>query len=181
MPKSSSGRMCIDSSVEMLGLDCESWCDETHQHGPLVRPRFARQATGRARALRWKTTRWPANQLNAPMVVDGAMNGRVFLQYGQVLAPTLAPGDKWIISPVTKPLEFAKRSKRCKRKSSTFTVQSRLQPDRDGLLETQAAGPQCRQTKRRRTLVYLGQTLDRFPGAECRRYLQHCGYTATPA
>ena len=28
---------------------------------------------------------------------------------------------------------------------------------------------------------YLGQTLDRFPGAECRRYLQHCGYTATPA
>ena len=28
---------------------------------------------------------------------------------------------------------------------------------------------------------YLGQALDRFPAAECLRYLRHCGYTATTA
>jgi transposase len=27
----------------------------------------------------------------------------------------------------------------------------------------------------------LGEMLDEFPSAECRRYLRHCGYTATAA
>jgi transposase len=32
--------------------------------------------------------------LSAPLVLDGAMNGEVFLAYvEQILAPTLAPGD----------------------------------------------------------------------------------------
>ena len=46
----------------------------------------------------WKTTTFVGalrlTGLTAPMVLDGAMNGRAFLAYvRQALAPTLAPGD----------------------------------------------------------------------------------------
>ena len=46
----------------------------------------------------WKTSTFVAalrqNQITAPLVIDGAMNGEVFLAYvEQFLAPTLAPGD----------------------------------------------------------------------------------------
>jgi hypothetical protein len=46
----------------------------------------------------WKTTPFVAglryNQLSAPLVIDGPMNGATFRAYlEQMLAPTLAPGD----------------------------------------------------------------------------------------
>ena len=46
----------------------------------------------------WKTTTFVGalrcNGLTAPMVIDGAINGDLFLAYvEQVLAPTLKPGD----------------------------------------------------------------------------------------
>ena len=46
----------------------------------------------------WKTTTFVGalrcNGLTAPMVIDGAINGDLFLAYvDQVLAPTLKPGD----------------------------------------------------------------------------------------
>ena len=46
----------------------------------------------------WKTTTFTAglrlSGMTAPMVLDGAMNGTAFLAYvGQVLVPTLSPGD----------------------------------------------------------------------------------------
>ena len=46
----------------------------------------------------WKTTTFVAalraNGLTAPLVIDGAMTGDLFVAYvGQVLVPTLKPGD----------------------------------------------------------------------------------------
>jgi hypothetical protein len=50
----------------------------------------------------WKTTTFVAGlrstALTAPCVIDGPMNGNAFLAYvGQVLAPTLKPGDTVVL------------------------------------------------------------------------------------
>jgi transposase len=132
----------------------------------------------------WKTTTFVAglrhDGLTAPMVVDGAMNGRTFLTYvRKLLAPTLSAGDIVVMdnlashkvagvreavgarvaylppySPELNPIELVfSKFKWLLRSAGERTV--------DGLWST------------------IGRLLDEFPPDECRRYLAHCGYDAT--
>jgi transposase len=135
----------------------------------------------------WKTTTFiaalGAQGMQAPMVIDEAMNGDLFIAYiEQVLVPTLQPGDVVILdnlgahkrpkarqaiekagctlrflppySPDLNPIELAfSRLKSLLRKAGKRTV--------DGLWE------------------FLGQALDAFAPQECCNYLRHCGYAAT--
>jgi transposase len=117
----------------------------------------------------------------APMVVDGAVNGAVFVAYvEQVLVPELRAGDVVVMdnlkchqgagvraaiegakcrllflppySPDLNPIENAfSKLKRLLRTAGERTV--------DGLWAT------------------LGRLLDQFTRPECRNYFRHCGYT----
>jgi transposase len=135
----------------------------------------------------WKTTTFVAalgaSGMTAPMVIDGAMTGDLFVAYvEQILIPSLQPGDIVVLdnlvahkrqkaveaieragcrllylppySPDLNPIELAfSKLKSLLRKASKRTV--------DGLWE------------------FLGQALDAFAPDECRGYMRHCGYTAT--
>jgi transposase len=136
----------------------------------------------------WKTTTFVAALglcgMTAPMVIDGAMTGELFVAYvGQVLMPALRPGDVVVMdnlachkrarvreliegagctvlylppySPDLNPIELAfAKLKALLRKAGKRTV--------DGLWE------------------FLGQVLDAFSSEECRNYFHHCGYAGTP-
>jgi len=88
----------------MLGLDVQRlvFIDESGFRTNLVRlygrARRGQRLVSHAPWGHWKTTTFVAalrhDQLTAPMVVDGPMNGSTFREYvRQVLAPTLQPGD----------------------------------------------------------------------------------------
>lgn len=133
----------------------------------------------------WKTTTFVAglrvDGFTAPLVVDGPMNGELFLAYVQQhLAPTLRLDDILIMdnlpahkvtgvrdaiesagaqlvylppySPDYNPIELAfAKFKSLLRRAGERTV--------DGLQTT------------------IGKLLDSFTNDECRNYFQHCGYT----
>ncbi len=137
----------------------------------------------------WHTTTFVgalrADGMVAPLVVDGAINGELFRAYvEQVLVPELRPGDVVVLdnlgshkvagvrraieragcqllflppySPDLNPIENAfSKLKRLLRRAAERTV--------DGLWSA------------------IGRLLGDFPPAECRNYLRHCGYSATPS
>ncbi|ACO79187.1 transposase [Azotobacter vinelandii CA] len=89
---------------EQSGFDWRKliFVDETAASTNLARLRGWAPRGERCRAAiphgHWKTTTFTAglrlDGLSAPLVLDGAMNGPVFLAYvGQVLVPELTPGD----------------------------------------------------------------------------------------
>ena len=134
----------------------------------------------------WKTTTFVGalrtSGMTAPTVIDGAMNGDLFLAYvQQQLVPTLRAGDIVVMdnlsshkregvkdaieaaganvmdlppySPDLNPIELAfSKLKTLLRKSAARTVES---------LWNQ-----------------MGQIVDQFSPQECRNYFKHCGYTA---
>lgn len=133
---------------------------------------------------RWRITTFVgalrAEGFTAPLVLDGAIDGRAFLAYvRQVLAPTLRPGDLLVMdnlsshkvpgvreaveaagaallylppySPDLNPIELAfGKLKGLLRSAAERTT--------EGLWNT------------------LGVLLDRFTPDECRRCFAHCGY-----
>ena len=137
----------------------------------------------------WKTTTFVAGLraegVVAPVVVDGAIDGDLFVAYvRQQLAPALRPGDVVVTddlachkragvreaveragcrllylppySPDLNPIELAfSKLKALLRKAGERTV--------DGLWRL------------------LGRLVDAFPPEECRRYLSHSGYRNTPS
>jgi len=136
---------------------------------------------------RWHTTTFVgalrARGFCAPMVVEGALDGELFLAYvKRVLVPELRPGDVVVLdnlschgvdgvreaiegagcavlylppySPDLNPIELAfAKLKALLRRAAERTV--------DGLWAA------------------LGRLLDRFGPEECRNYFGHCGYAAT--
>ena len=137
----------------------------------------------------WQTTTFVgamrADGFVAPLVVDGAVNGELFRAWvRQHLCPALRPGDTVVMdnlgshkvagvraaveaagcrllylppySPDLNPIEMAfSKLKGLLRKAAERTV--------DGLWRV------------------IGESLDRFTPGECRNYIRHAGYNATPA
>lgn len=117
----------------------------------------------------------------APLVVGGAVNGRIFLAWvRQHLCPVLRPGDVVVMdnlsahkvagvaaaiaavgakvrylppySPDLNPIEmFFSKLKHLIRQAGERTVEA--------------------------LWTRIGELLDRFPPEQCRNYLRHCGYT----
>jgi len=99
-----------------------------------------------------------ADRIAAPCVLDGPINGTSFRAYvEQLLAPTLAPGDKLLFlppySPDLNPIEqvFAKL-KTLLRKAGERTIEA--------------------------TWRCIGNLLGRFTASECANYLRNAGYAS---
>jgi transposase len=165
----------------------ETWA-ATNMSRRYGRSRCGERLIGKVPHGHWKTTTFVAalrhDGLTAPVVVDGAMDGRTFLAYvRQQLVPTLRSGDIVVMdnlashkvpgvreaiagagaqvaylppySPDLNPIELVfSKLKWLLRSAGERTV--------DGLWNL------------------LGRVLDDFPPDECGRYFRHCGYAATP-
>jgi transposase len=137
----------------------------------------------------WKTTTFVAalrhDGLTAPVVVDGAMDGRTFLAYvQQQLAPTLLPGDIVVmdnlashkVSGVREAIEAV---------GARVAYLPPYSPDLNPIELVFSKLKWLLRSAGERTVDglwrLLGQVTDEFPADECLRYLHHCGYHATPA
>jgi transposase len=135
----------------------------------------------------WKTTTFLAalrvGGLTAPLVVDGAINGEVFLGYvRQQLAPTLDPGDIVVmdnlaahkVAGVREAIEAA---------GARVLYLPPYSPDLNPIELVFAKFKWLVRSAAARDVESLwrlcGQLLDRFTPHECNNYFRHCGYNAT--
>jgi transposase len=134
----------------------------------------------------WKTTMFVgalrAQGISAPLVVDGLMNGRVFLAYvEQQLLPTLRPGDTVIMDNLSAHKAAGVRA-------AIESVGARLvylppySPDLNPIELAFAKLKQLLRSAAERVVDNLeqriGELLSRFSPGECSRYFSHCGYSA---
>jgi len=134
----------------------------------------------------WKTTTFLAGLrlkgLTAPLVVDGPINGELFLAYVQQhLAPTLKPGDIVIMDNLSS-------HKVTGVKEAIEAVGAKLlflppySPDFNPIEQVFAKLKALLRKAGERTVSALwdriGSLVDRFEHAECRNYFRHSGYAA---
>jgi len=181
--------------VEMLGLDVRKlvFIDETGFRTNLVRL-YGRAPCGKRLVAHapyghWKTTTFVAalrhDRLTATMVVDGAMNGRLFAEYvRQILVPTLMPGDIVVMDNLSSHKAAGVREA-IELAQAKVVYLPPYSPDFNPIEMVYSKLKWLVRSAGKGTIeelwTYLGQSLDRFPTAECLRYLRHCGYTAIPA
>lgn len=140
---------------------------------------------GRTPHGHWKTTTFVAalrsDGLTAPMVIDGAMTGDHLVAYvEQVLAPTLRAGDVvvWDNLACHKRVE-ARRA--IEAAGATLAFLPAYSPDLNPI--EQAFSKLKAELRRREERAVdglwaaLGESRDWFPPDECRRYLEHAGYS----
>ena len=132
----------------------------------------------------WKTTTFVAalraDGLTAPVVVDGAMTGDLFVAYvEQQLVPTLRPGDVVVMDN----LQAHKRVGVARAIEAAGCELRLLPPYSPDLNPIELAFSKLKGLLRsagKRTLdglwEFLGQCLDAFVPDECRRYFHHDGY-----
>lgn len=132
----------------------------------------------------WKTTTFLAalrtSGLTAPLVIDGAVNGEIFLAYvRQQLAPTLRPGDIVIMDNLSS-------HKKAGVRKAIEAVHARLiylppySPDLNPIENAFSKFKWLLKSAQERTVETLwkacGKLLDQFQETECRNYFRHCGY-----
>jgi len=134
----------------------------------------------------WKTTTFVAalraDGLVAPMVIDGAMTGDLFVAYAeQVLASALRPGDVVILDN----LQAHKRAGAVRAIERAGAEVAYLPPYSPDLNPIELAFSKLKGLLRsagRRTVDgvwdFLGKSLEACAPDECRRYFRHDGYGA---
>lgn len=177
-------------TVKQAGLDPEKliFLDETWAKTNMTRPR------GRAfRGKRvidyvphghWKTTTFLAGLrttgLVAPLVVDGAINGEIFVAYvKQVLVKELKPGDIVVLDNLSS-------HKRAEAREAIETAGASMlflppySPDMNPIENAFSKIKWSLKSTKERTLDALwkacGKLSDLFPESECRRFIRHSGY-----
>jgi len=135
----------------------------------------------------WKTTTFVAalgiDGLTAPLVIDGAMNGDLFVAYvQQELVPSLTAGDVVVMDN----LAAHKRAEVREAIEAAGCTLLYLPPYSPDLNPIELAFSKLKALLRKagkRTIEglwgFLGQALEAFTPEECRNYLRHCGYHAT--
>ena len=135
----------------------------------------------------WQTTTFVAalraSGLTAPLVIDGAVNGDLFVaSVRQVLAPTLRPGDIVVMDN----LASHKRAGVRQALEAAGGVLRYLPPYSPDLNPIELAFAKLKALLRkagRRTVEglwhFLGEALDAFSPQECQNYFRHCGYAGT--
>lgn len=132
----------------------------------------------------WKTTTFVgalrSTGMTAPLVVDGPMNGELFLAYVQQhLAPTLRPGDTVIMDNLSS-------HKRAGVREAIEAAGARLEylpPYSPDLNPIELAFAKLKTLLRKaaaRNVEQLGkaiaEAIEHFPNQECIAYFRHCGY-----
>jgi len=179
----------------MLGLDPERFVfiDETGVRTNMVRhygrSRRGQRLVGRAPHGHWKTTTFVAalrhDRLTAPMVVDGPMNGDVFLAYVRhVLLPTLRPDD--IVVMDNLPSHKASSVRRAiESAGAQLAYLPPYSPDFNPIEQAYSKLKWLVRSAAERTVEglwkFLGRALDRYPPSECLNYIRNCGYGVTPS
>ena len=176
--------------VWQLGLDPDRlvFLDETWAKTNMTRPR-GRSLEGTRLIAKvphghWKTTTFLAalrsTGLAAPVVIDGPVNGEVFLAYvEQHLVPTLKAGDIVIMDNLSS-------HKRAGVREAIESVGAQLvylppySPDFNPIELLFSKFKWLLRSAVERTVEALwetcGRLLDAFNETECRNYFRHCGY-----
>jgi transposase len=135
----------------------------------------------------WKTTTFVAalgaEGMTAPLVIDGAMTGELFVAYvEQVLVPALRAGDVVVLDN----LSSHKRARVREAIEGAGCTLVFLPPYSPDLNPIELAFSKLKGLLRKaglRTMdglwAFLGEALDAFAPDECRNYFRHCGYAAT--
>lgn len=176
--------------AERRGLNPEKlvFLDETWTKTNMTR-RYGRAPQG-ARLVdhvphgHWQTTTFlaalRADGLLAPLVVDGPINGEVFLAYvEQHLAPILQPGQIVVMDNLSSHKVKGVRD-------AIAAVGARIvylppySPDYNPIEQVFAKLKALLRKAKERTVEGLwqriGNLLDLFTPTECRNYFRHCGY-----
>ena len=135
----------------------------------------------------WKTTTFVAalraDGLVAPMVLDGAMTGDVFVAYAeQVLAPTLRPGDVVVMDNLASHKRAA-AVRAIEAAGCTVAYLPPYSPDYNPIELAFAKIKARLRAAELRTIdkveAFFGTVHDAFTPGECRNYIRHAAYTAT--
>jgi transposase len=180
--------------VERLGWHSSHlvFIDESGARTNLVR-QYGRCLRGRRRVAytphgHWKTTTFVValreEGLTAPMVLDGAMNGKAFLAYvQQVLIPTLKPGDLVVLDNLSSHKSAGVRAA-IEQTGARLLYLPPYSPDLNPIELAFSKLKWLLRSAAERTVdalwTRLGQLLDSFPPKQCRNYFRHCGYHVSP-
>lgn len=132
----------------------------------------------------WRTTTFVAalrfTGLTAPLVVDGPMNGTVFLAYVQQhLAPTLRPGDLVILDNLSAH-KVAGVREAIEAVGAKLIYLPPYSPDFNPIEQAFAKLKSLLRRAAERTVTALEETIGRllneFSERECQNYIRHAGY-----
>lgn len=172
------------------GLDPDHlvFIDETWAKTNMTRPRGrSHQGTRLVAKIphgHWKTTTFLAalrtSGLTAPLVIDGAINGDMFLAYvQQQLAPTLQPSDIVIMDNLSSHKKAGVREA-IESVGAAVLYLPPYSPDLNPIEQVFSKFKWLLRGACERTVDALwdtcGRLLDRFSPGECRNYFRHCGY-----
>ena len=136
----------------------------------------------------WKSTTFVAALttagLTAPLVIDGAMTGDLFVAYvEQVLVPSLVAGDVVIMDNLSSH-KRARVRELIEAAGGTLLFLPPYSPDLNPIELAFAKLKALLRKAGRRTVEglwhFLGEALDAFSPQECQNYFRHCGYAGTP-
>lgn len=179
--------------VRQAGLvpDKLVFLDETWAKTNMMRPRGRSLCGARLVASvpysHWKTTTFLAglrtSGLVAPLVIDGPVNGEIFLAYvRQQLVPTLAAGDVVILDNLASHKRAGVREA-IEGVGATLLFLPPYSPDFNPIENAFSKFKWLLKSRCERTVAALedacGQLLERFREPERRNYLRHCGYRYT--
>ena len=134
----------------------------------------------------WKSTTFVGalrtTGLTAPVVIDGAMNGELFLAYvQQQLVPTLTPGDIVVMDNLSSHHRAGIREA-IEAAGCTLAYLPPYSPDLNPIEQLFSKLKSLLRKHAERTLdslwTRIGQLVTEFLPDECRNYLRHSGYTA---
>ena len=176
--------------VAMLGIDPRRlvFIDETGVNTKMTRtygrsPRGSR-VVAKVPHGHWKTTTFVAalrdEGLTAPTVIDGAMNGDLFLAYvQQQLVPALKPGDIVVMDNLASHKRAGVREA-IEAAGAQLVYLPPYSPDLNPIELAFSKLKWLVRSAEERTVEglwnFLGQVLDRFTATECLNYFRHCGY-----
>jgi transposase len=117
--------------------------------------------------------------LVAPLVLDGAINGAVFLAYvEQFLPPTLLPGDLVVLDDLSSH-KVAGVREAIEARSATLLYLPPYSPDLNPIelafSKLKGLLPDAAERTVEALWQTIGRLLGRFSPTECSNYIRHCG------
>lgn len=155
----------------------------TRTHGRCLRGQRLR---AKAPHGRWRTLTFLAalrhDRIDAPCVVDGPINGCIFLAYvEQFLVPTLKPGDIVIMDNLGSHKSMAVR-RAIRAAGAKLLFLPPYSPDLNPIEQVFAKLKTLLRKAGERTVdatwKRIGELLDRFTPHECANYLTNAGYAS---
>jgi transposase len=133
----------------------------------------------------WQITTFLAglrhNAMVAPLVIDGAINGELFLAYvEQMLAPTLAPGDIVVLDNLSSHKVSGVREAIETRRASLLYLppySPDLNPIEQAIAKLKALWRAAAARTREALWTAIGHSVGRFSAEECANYFAHSGYS----